>query len=254
VTRPLEGWRIVASVAGEPGVIVDGLRAAGAHVAVARLVSIAPTSSPSSLAAAVRGLAAGDYAWLAVTSRAAVAALAAAADALGVSLAGAPVRVAAVGASTARAAEAAGLDVALMPATGGTASDLAAHMPAGEGRVLAALGNLAGSALADGLQARGWTVDVVQAYRTVEGPPLDQGLRWDVREGAVDAVVLTSGSAAARFAAEFPALPATLVVVAIGSTTAREAVAAGLTVAATAQQPTPEGVVAALESIRRDVP
>lgn len=254
MTRPLEGWRIVASVAGEPGRIVDGLRAAGAHVRVARLVAIAPTSTPDALAAAVRGLAAGDYAWLAVTSRAAVAALAEAAQVARVSLAGLPVRVAVVGASTARAAEAVGLSVTLMPASGGTAADLAAQMPVGDGRVLAALGNLAGPDLADGMRVRGWAVDVVEAYRTVEGPPIDQGLRWDLREGAVDAVVLTSGSAATRFAAEFPALPATVSVVAIGPTTERDAVAAGLDVAATASQPTPEGVVAALESIRRDVP
>ncbi|WP_227878456.1 uroporphyrinogen-III synthase [Arthrobacter dokdonensis] len=65
-------------------------------------------------------------------------------------------------------------------------------------------------------------------------------------EGAIDAVVLASGSAARRVAETMGPLPERCLVIAIGQPTRAEAERLGLRVAATAVHPTPDGIVAAL--------
>ena len=62
------------------------------------------------------------------------------------------------------------MTVALRPAGQQSAAGLVAEFPHGAGRVLAPLGNLAGDVLDAGLTRKGWTVDAVEAYRTVDGP------------------------------------------------------------------------------------
>ncbi|MCQ9165351.1 uroporphyrinogen-III synthase [Arthrobacter sp. STN4] len=167
---------------------------------------------------------------------------------------------------------AAGL-VALWPAT--TADDGA------KARVLLPQSNLAEPTLADGLAAKGWQAEAVTAYRTVDypaapelrltatlehsSPDLDNPGRpgpraghggyplltpaqaaGEVRAGALNAVVLASGSAARRVAHTMGPLPQRCLVIAIGQPTRAEAERLGLRVAATAARPTPDGIVAAL--------
>ncbi|WP_218712834.1 uroporphyrinogen-III synthase [Arthrobacter sp. BF1] len=67
-----------------------------------------------------------------------------------------------------------------------------------------------------------------------------------IAAGAIDAVVLASGSAARRVAATMAPLPESCLVIAIGQPTRAEAQRLGMVVAATAEHPTPEGIVAAL--------
>ena len=69
-----------------------------------------------------------------------------------------------------------------------------------------------------------------------------------VHAGTVDAVVAASPSAARRIAQLFPTLR-TCRFIAIGRPTAAEAGRLGITVAAIAKEPTPDGIVAALESV-----
>ena len=71
-----------------------------------------------------------------------------------------------------------------------------------------------------------------------------------MRAGAIGAVVLASGSAARRVAETMAPLPDSCLVIAIGQPTRDEAQRLGLPVAATAQQPTPAGIVAALAAAR----
>lgn len=68
----------------------------------------------------------------------------------------------------------------------------------------------------------------------------------EIAAGAINAVVLASGSAARRVAATMAPLPANCLVIAIGQPTRAEAQRLGMVVAATAEHPTPEGIVAAL--------
>ncbi|MEV8146288.1 uroporphyrinogen-III synthase [Specibacter sp. NPDC078709] len=68
----------------------------------------------------------------------------------------------------------------------------------------------------------------------------------EIRARAINAVVLASGSAARRVAATMAPLPENCLVIAIGQPTQAEAQRLGMVVAATADHPTPQGIVAAL--------
>nr|WP_255633035.1 uroporphyrinogen-III synthase [Demequina sp. TTPB684] len=224
------------------------LRGLGARVTEGEFIVIAPTADAHALADAAAMWCRGDYDWLAVTSRNALSALAVAAGSAGGDLSAPmpPARLAVVGKATARAAAELGLEVALRPARQQSAAGLVAEFPDGPGRVLAPLGNLAGDVLERGLARKGWDVDAVEAYRTIDGPGLDDAAVTAVRNGEVDAVVLTSGSMARRFATQCGQVPARVAIVAIGATTASVAREAGLNVATVAGTPDYEGVVMAL--------
>ena len=247
-TATLQGTRLLVPVTSTRNEFAQRLTAAGAHVAPAEFLQIAPAADPAQLHEAVAAWCAGDYDWLAVTSRNAVAAMATAASALGSSLA-APqpqARVATVGDGTRAACEQAGLTVTLTPQPRWDARALVAEFPPGPGRVLAPLGNLAAPVLPTGLAKQGWEVDVIEAYRTVAGAGLSAAVRAELMAGGFDAVVLTSGSVAERFAASVPRLPARTRVVAIGDTTAAAARVAGVHVSAVAAQASYDGVVDSL--------
>lgn len=252
MTGPLTGLRVlVPRETTGPDPLVIALTAAGATPLVVPLIQTVPPSDPTELDDALLALEVGYYGWVAVTSASAVPVLVDRAEETGHALAGllAGVRVAAVGGSTARALREAGVRVDLVPTGRSSARTLlAAWPPAGEApsRVLLPLGDLASSALADGLAAHGWTVDVVVAYRTVPGPAPEPGTRaaWDA--GRVDAVLLTSGSTARNLLTMLGAPPAGTLVCCIGDSTATEARRAGIAVDAVAEDQTPGGLVAAL--------
>ena len=244
----LRGTRVLVPVTSARAEFAHRLVRAGVDVAPAEFIAIAPTPDQASLERAVTAWCQGDYRWLVVTSRNAVDALVTSASALGVSLAQPQphAQVAAVGDGTRAQCEQAGLAVSLVPRVRWDARSLVADFPGGTGRVLAPLGNLAAPVLADGLTAKGWDVDVVEAYRTVAGAGIEPHVRDELAAGGFDAVVLTSGSVAARFAESVPHLPVRTQVVAIGDTTAAAARSAGIHVNAVASQASYDGVVASL--------
>lgn len=248
MTDPLSGARIVVPVTAGRRALADRLRALGAQVTERAFIEIAPTEDPEALRAAAERWCEGEYDWLAVTSRNALTALAAAATDADRDLAE-PMparRLAVVGDATARASAAMGLSVALRPSGQQSAAGLVAEFPEGSGRVLTPVGNLAGDALMRGLTRKGWTVDAVEAYRTVDGPGMGDDDVDHVAAGAFDAVVLTSGSVARRFAAQCPRVAQGVRLVAIGATTASAARKAGCEVATVAAKPDYEGVVDAV--------
>jgi uroporphyrinogen-III synthase len=114
--------------------------------------------------------------------------------------------------------------------------------PAGGGRVLLAQAEAARPVLADGLQARGWEVSTVVAYRTVPVTPPPELLQAAV---AADAIAFTSGSTVDGYvrAAGAGALPP--VVVAIGPVTSAAVAAHGLAVAVEADPHSLAGLVEA---------
>ena len=106
---------------------------------------------------------------------------------------------------------------------------------------------LADPALADGLRRAGWEVEQVAAYTTVTADacnlPPDLEHRWAT--GGVDEVVLTDPCTTRAVLELLGPPPQRTGRVAIGATTAAATHKLGLTVAAVAPSPTPEGVLQA---------
>jgi uroporphyrinogen-III synthase len=202
---------------------------AGASALVAPLIAAAPPVDGAAMTEAARRIAAGEYDWLVVTSASGIDALAA----TGASL---PphVRLAVVGAATARAAEKAGLAVAFQPQQTFSAEELVEHFPAPPpARVLVLQSDLAAPYVTETLAARGFDVDGVVAYRTVP-VVVDRTIVERVRSGGVDAILVTSGSVAREIVRQFDPLPRSVVLAAIGPRTAAEAGDLGLRIGLTA--------------------
>ena len=259
MTGNLAGLRVMVPVTDSRGDRADALslsqspslsqslRLAGATPVEVEFIAIEPAADGAALERAVRDWCDGRYAWMAVTSRNAVLAMDVVASALHVSLADPipPARVAAVGDATRVVCESTGLPVALVPTTA-TGRGLVEDFPSGDGRVLIPVGDKASAVLATGIGNKGWAVTSVQAYRTVAGRGPTPGQVESLATGEVDAVMLTSGSMATRLASTCPAIKESTIMIAIGLTTAAAASAAGLNVAAVADRPTYEALIAAL--------
>jgi uroporphyrinogen-III synthase len=247
VTGPLDGLRVMVPVTEGRRGLADALRLAGATPVEVEFISIEPSADPAALERAVRDWCAGEFAWMAVTSRNAVVAMDALASTLQVSLADPvpPAMVAVVGDATRLVCESRGLPVALVPTTA-TGRGLAADFPVGEGRVLVPVGDRASDALARGLGSKGWAVTSVEAYRTVAGRGPTPEQVASLAAGEVDAVLLTSGSMATQVASTCPVIHSSTTMVAIGPTTAAAAASAGLHVAAVAERPTYGALIDAL--------
>lgn len=216
----------------------------GARVVVAELIRHETVEPTVRLDTALRAL--GTFDWLALTSATTVAVLAERAAALGDSLAdlAAGTAVAAVGQATADAAARHGLRPDLVPPGRASAAALLAVWPAGHGTVLLPRSEIAAPTLPAGLRERGWQVTDVVAYRTLPATAPDPALAALVAAGGVDVVVLTSGSTASAFAALYGTdAPARFC--AIGPSTARAAVGAGLPVHAVADHQTTAGLLEA---------
>jgi porphobilinogen synthase len=181
------------------------------------------------------------YDWIVLTSAAGVAALPA--------VPGGP-RWAAVGAATARALGARGIEVEVVPAQANGAA-LAAAIPDVHGRRIALVrASQADPDLPNVLRERGATVDELIAYQTVEGPSESaHALQQALRDEDVAAVVFASGSAVRGFVklGGTTGLPA----ITIGPRTSRAAREAGFVVAAEATAQEVKQMAAAVE---RSVP
>jgi uroporphyrinogen-III synthase len=219
------------------------LRERGLDPVAAPVIERAPVEDPAELDAARERLAAGKYAWVVITSVNAVYALlgtridAPRADTLPSDV-GRTTWWAAVGPATQRALARYDVAADLVPEIASAAGlvDVFPRASAGAPRVLLPLGDLASDTLRTGLEAKGWAVDVVTAYRTVARDlPEELRRRYDV-------VVVTSGSAARQVAAQLGPQR----VVAIGEPSARAAGAVGHTVLATAEKPTDEALAEAV--------
>ncbi|MEA5453159.1 uroporphyrinogen-III synthase [Sinomonas sp. JGH33] len=281
--RPLAGRRVLLTRSPDrAGAMAEALAAAGAEPLLLPLIDFETARDAEGLDAALSRLAAGEYAWLVVSSITTVRALKQFAAERGSSLRGLVpegVRIATIGPSSRRVIEAEGLRVDLAP--GGKQSaeglvELWAYADdggasgadgAGTVRILIPQSGLAGPTLSAGLVERGWDVDVVTAYETVDYPAeptrrltaelavgtepspavvlSPEDARRELGAGRLDAIVAASPSAARRICEALrPLVGARLV--AIGQPTAAEFHSLGVNVAATAATPTPEGIVDAV--------
>jgi uroporphyrinogen III methyltransferase/synthase len=247
-SRPLFGRRIVVTRARQQAsALVERLAALGAAtVEVPAIAITAPADGGAALAGAVKRLAGGGYDWVVITSpNGAERLLAAVQDEGWDARAFGGVRLAAIGPGTAAALAQAHLVPDLVPERFVAEALLDAFPAAGPdgGTVLLARAGVARDVLPQGLGARGWAVDVVEAYRT-EPVPVDDARRSAL--AGAEVVTFTSSSTVTNFldAVGADALPP--VVAAIGPVTAATARAHGLTVDVEAEVHTIDGLVDAL--------
>jgi len=241
--RPLFGKRIIVTRARpQASGLVERLHELGAATVELPVIEIGePADGGTALRAAAGRVA--DYDWVAFTSANAVGRFFAALGEVGAdtrALGGR--RVAAIGPGTAEALAAAGVRADLVPDRF-VAESLLEAFPDGPGRVLLPRAAIARDALPAGLTERGWTVDVVEAYRTAVGRPAPEAL---AAAGSAHAVTFTSSSTVTNYLAVAGDVPVPPVVACIGPITADTARAAGLSVDVVAAEHTIEGLVSAL--------
>jgi uroporphyrinogen-III synthase len=273
----LGGRRVlITRSADRAGPLAALLGSLGAEPLVLPLIDFERATDQPALDAALDTLAAGGFDWLVVSSITTVRMFVEKAAERGTTpaaLVPAGTRVATIGPSSRRILEAVGIPVALAPVDTQSAEGLVDLWTAAPARVLLPQADIAASALRDGLAAKGADVTAVVAYHTVDfpaGPELrlaaalpsavgvshpgsprelsQSQTRRELDAGTLDAVVAASPSAARRIAATLLPLGRCRFI-AIGRPTAAEAAALGIPVAATAQVPTPDGIVAALGTV-----
>jgi uroporphyrinogen III methyltransferase/synthase len=233
--RPLFGRRIVVTRAREQASeLRRRLELLGAEVVEIPTITIEPIASTGLADRVAAGVD-----WVVCTSPNAVRALTAELhDARDLGRA----KVGVIGPGTAAALEAFGIRPDLLPERN-VAEGLVEVFPPGPGRVLVPQAADARPALADGLRAKGWDVDVVVAYDT---RPAVIGEDERTLARRADVITFTSASTVTNFVAGagLDALPA--VVAAIGPVTADAAADAGVAVDVVADPHTIDGLVDAL--------
>jgi uroporphyrinogen-III synthase len=165
---PLAGRTILVTRARhQAGQLSDRLRALGAEVVEIPAIEIVPPESYAELDRALANMS--QYQWLIVTSANGVQALAGRVGSLAIGTKGfAHLKIAAVGAGTARSLENLGLTVAVTPSEYVAESLVKALGDAVRGqRVLLVRAAVARDVIPDALRGRSATVDVADAYRTV---------------------------------------------------------------------------------------
>lgn len=240
--KPLAGRAVLVTRPAEQAAdLVRSLTRAGAEPILGPTIAIAPARSVE-LTRALRDLAAGRFAWIALTSRSTVEMLA--------SRLASPrdVRalVAAIGEGTGDAFRSwAGRPPDLMPSAFTTAA-LGRAFPRGAGRVLCPRADIAPTGLEDALAAKGWSPERVDAYRTRMARSLPREAADALRAGRVDAIAFTSASTVRGFVRAVRVVRGSPKVVCIGPVTARAAREHGLRVSAVARPHTMDGLVDAL--------
>lgn len=241
--RALGGRILVTRAAGHAEELMSGLRAAGLDPIHVPTIAVEMEPAGADLDVAAASLP--GYDWVVITSaNGARAILAARARTSG---AGTARAWATIGPATRKVLEDAGVAIAFQP-TRSTGAVLAAELPIEPGsRILVVRGDLADGGLAVALRARGAFVDDVIGYRTREAPAASGALlRRALADGAMDAVIFTSGSTVRGLLAlvesaalELDSIPA----VCIGAETADHARRAGFRVLAVSPTPDVAGLV-----------
>jgi len=239
--QPLTGLSVVVCRAvADAESLLERLQSVGAEpVSVPLHQRDAPSDDGQALRRAIEAI--DSYDWLVVTSANGVRAVLAE---LGDRALPASLHVAAVGPATTAAFTDAGVEVDVVPPRA-TAADLAASLPparAGE-VVLVPLNEAADDTLECGLEARGYAVDRVDAYRMTEPQP-PPGEHEAV--AAADAVLFTAPSIVDRFCDRFGEAAVPDVVVCIGPSTGERARDRGLDRLVVATTSSEEGLIEAL--------
>ena len=242
--KPLAGWRVLVPRGGPWGDSVAAtLRRQGATPVIAPLINFAPTNDQPTLEKGLADLAAGEFDWLTVTSATTV-------DVLYAYRATVPAKtkIAAVGETTAAALQAVGYRVDLVPERDNSAAGMAEQLIALEPEprnILTLRSEIAKPVLTRMLTDAGHHVRSVVAYRTV-GVPVTDRIAEDVRSGRINAILVTSGSVAQQVQEQFPEVPESTLIAAIGPRTAKDARRAGLDVDVIAETQTVDALIDAV--------
>jgi uroporphyrinogen III methyltransferase/synthase len=258
---PLTGRTVVVTRnRAQASVLVDRLTALGAAVVELPVIAIEDAADGGAgLATAAARLVEGAYGWVVFTSANGVSRFLAALRGRAVPDG---VRWAAVGTATARRLSEGGFPPDLVPpesvsdslaeafpafpavdAGGSGAGDIAGLRGGAASNVLFPRAETVRGGLVAGLEAKGWAVDEVVAYRTVAGDPAPESI---AAARAADAVAFTSSSTVERTVELLgvPGVPP--VVVSIGPVTSATARARGLEVTGEAPESSLDGLVVAV--------
>ncbi|MDQ1378282.1 MAG: uroporphyrinogen methyltransferase / synthase [Acidimicrobiaceae bacterium] len=248
--RPLFGRRVIVTRArADASELSERLRALGAEVTELPTIEVSdPHDGGAALRKAAADLAAGRFQWVVFTSPRAVARFV---PLLRDARSFASASIAAIGPGTAAALEAHSLVADLIPPEF-VAESLVAAFPwsEGEAEVLIPRASVARDVLPEGLAAKGWLVDVVEAYRTDVARPDPGALE---AAAVADAITFTSSSTVANFVAIAPGVVPPFVAC-IGPITAATARAQGFEVDVVADEHSIEGLIDALVSGLRALP
>lgn len=252
---------VVTRQPSQAGELESGLREAGVDVEFLPVTDFALPADRSALMESVDRLGSGIYQWLLITSPNAARALVRAGwdgllpstTALAVTGPGTSRTVAELGCHSTpwmpREASARGLREGFPQRTHGGSAGF------GSGRLLLPQSDLADPALAQALGERGWNIDAVVAYQTVEFPadpalrllpPVGEVLPIDTWNEPDAMVLLTSASAARQFHRRHRGPRPRLI--AIGEPTARQCGELDMPLLGTAPTPDAAGILAVLES------
>jgi uroporphyrinogen III methyltransferase/synthase len=235
----------VTRAAAQADTLTERLRSAGFDPVVVPVIDIAePSDGGTALTGAARRLREDRYEWVVLTSVNGAERMMAAAPPPW------PAHVAAIGSATAACLEANGLTVSLVPPRF-VAESLVESFPSGPGEVLLPRAAVARDVLPDGLRARGWHVDVVEAYRTV-APAVDAAHRRAITTCAV--VTFTSPSTVHNFVELIGVDGVPPTVACIGPVTADACRAHGIAVHVEAGRHTIGGLVDALVEWQKALP
>jgi uroporphyrinogen III methyltransferase/synthase len=247
MSGPLDGVRVlVTRPPHQAAALATPLEALGARVTAVPAIAIRPVADHAPLDRALDALA--TYDWLTFTSVNAVDLFF---ERLGERAMRVPdpVKVAAIGPSTAAALAERGVAVKVVPPEYRAESLLDAMLAAGAGgkRVLLPRARVAREVLPEGLRAAGATVDVLPLYDAVPPEPGRDRLREIFDGPGIDVVTFTSSSTVEAFGDLAPSpLPAGLVYACLGPITARTAAARGFAPLVVADTYTVDGLVDAL--------
>ncbi|WP_298890917.1 uroporphyrinogen-III synthase [uncultured Serinicoccus sp.] len=260
-SKPLFGWSIlVPRTKEQSGPMADRIAGYGASASVVPTISVEPPRTPQQMDRAVKGLVTGRYEWIGFTSVNAVRAVREKFEALGLDArAFAGLKLAAVGGVTAQALREWGLEPDLVPDGEQSAQGLLESWPPFDdvldpiNRVFLPRADIATDTLVAGLEAMGWEVDDVTAYRTVRAAPPAASVREAIKGGAFDAVCFTSSSTVRNLVGIAGKPHPHTVVACIGPATARAAEEHGLRVDVVAPEPSSTSLVDALAEHTREL-
>ncbi|HEY7722294.1 MAG TPA: bifunctional uroporphyrinogen-III C-methyltransferase/uroporphyrinogen-III synthase [Pedococcus sp.] len=253
-TKPLFGWNIlVPRTKEQSGSTIARLASYGATAEVVPTISVEPPRTPQQMERAIKGLVTGRYEWIGFTSVNAVRAVREKFEEFGLDArAFAGLKIAAVGGVTAGALREWGLEPDLVPSGEQSARGLLDVWPPFDevldpiNRVFLPRADIATDTLVAGLQATGWEVDDVTAYRTVRAAPPPAPVREAIKGGQFDAVVFTSSSTVRNLVGIAGKPHPSTVIACIGPATAKTAEEHGLRVDVLAPEASADSLVDAL--------
>ncbi len=253
-TKPLFGWNVlVPRTKDQAGGTISRLESYGATAEVVPTISVEPPRTPQQMERAVKGLVTGRYEWIGFTSVNAVRAVREKFEDFGLDArAFAGLKVAAVGGATAEALREWGIVPDLVPSGESSANGLLADWPPFDevldpiNRVFLPRADIATDTLVAGLEAMGWEVDDVTAYRTVRAAPPAAEIREAIKGGQFDAAVFTSSSTVRNLVGIAGKPHPSTVIACIGPATAKTAEEHGLRVDVLAPEASSDSLVDAL--------